>query len=235
MRALTKQERAAVVAVAGHVSATWEAGDGEGPAAWLTVDGARIAVEVAVIGGGESGGRTKPQLRFDRVVLRLLDGLKSGLAGEVPDRAAVILTVTAPILLPGKTGAAIEGRVRDRLARGAGPGGIEETIQGNGVRIRFLDGLAGQMPKLVGFVHNPETDPGMLLDLTEALLRRVGTAAQRPLPPGFAGGRWLVVADEEALPVVGLYRDVCAQLSASTLFEKILIVLARGRVETLAG
>lgn len=227
MGELTTQARAAVEAVARHVSATWEPEEGDGPAAWLEIAGRRIAVDVAAI-ACERGATEKPRLRLDRVVLRLLAGLNAALSETIPDGTAAIVTVTAPIRLPAKTEAAIGGRVRARLAG-------RETIHGNAVRIRFVEGVPASMPRMVGFVHTPGSDADVLLDLAESLLRRVGAAEARRLPADFSGARWLVVADEGGQRLVEAYRDVCAQLSVTTVFERVLIVLAGSRVEALAG
>ena len=89
------------------------------------------------------------------------------------------------------------------------------------------------MPKIVGFVHNPESDPGPLLDLTRSMLRNIGQAADRPAPKGFAGDRWLIIASQDGLAHVGAYRQVYAQLSGKTGFDEVMMVTAAGRVETL--
>ena len=130
MGKLGKQERAAIDAVARHFSATWENGDGESPDAYLTIAGKRIALDVAAIGQkvAERGDLARPRLRFDRVVLRLVGGLRAALSELVPDGVAVVLTVTAPIRLPSKTATALEGRIRDCLARRPVPVDVRESM-----------------------------------------------------------------------------------------------------------
>ena len=88
---------------------------------------------------------------------------------------------------------------------------------------------------MIGFVHNPDSNPIVLLDSAQALLACVHAAAGRRLSAGFAGGRWLVIAAEEETALIEAYRSVCSQLSAPTGFERILMVTAGGRVEVLAG
>ena len=104
----------------------------------------------------------KLRLRFDKVVLRLVGNLKNSLADFVPEGQAVIFTVTAPIKLPAKTIAAL-----DTLLRGDFSGG---EVQGNQVLARRLTGVAADRPRVLGFVHNPESDAGHILDLAEARL-----------------------------------------------------------------
>jgi hypothetical protein len=108
----------------------------------------------------------KLELRFDKVVARLVGGLKAALAGVVAEGQAVVFTVAAPIKLPAKTAAALEGLLRD-----CPPGGERrEVLHGNPVRVRRLAGVAPHMPKALGFVHNPKSDAGLILDLAAARL-----------------------------------------------------------------
>jgi hypothetical protein len=148
----------------------------------------------------------------------------------------VVLTVTAPIRLPAQTAAALESKVREYLARRTARVEVREKIHGNQIRVRLVKGLSGRMPKLIGFVHNPDSDhPEVLLHLTQSLLRHVGAAAHKRLPGKFSGDRWLIVTDKDGLSYVETCRHVCSLLCVSTGFKKILMVLAGGRVEALAG
>lgn len=108
----------------------------------------------------------KLRLRFDKVALRLINGLKAGLAETVREDQAVIFTVTAPIKLPAKTAAAVEALVRDGLPAGE----VHKTIHGNQIRLRLIEGVPAEMPRVVGFVHNPESHPDLILALAEARL-----------------------------------------------------------------
>lgn len=233
MSRLAEAEQAAIAVVARRFSATWEAADGGSPDAYLTIAGKRVAVEVRAINPGLVG-RTKPRLRFDRVALGLVERLRAALSAFVPDGEAVVVTVIAPIRLPAKTAAALESTVRDGLARRSAQLEIKDTIYGNQIRVRLMKGVSRRMPKVIGFVHNPDSDPDVLLGLTQSLLQHIGAAADRRPPETFTGDRWLVVADENGLPPIETYRQVYAQISISTDFKKILMVLG-GRVETLTG
>jgi hypothetical protein len=146
----------------------------------------------------------------------------------------VILTITAPIRLPSKTSAALEDKIRVCLARRSAQE-VKDTIHGNQIRVRLVKGVSRQMSKVIGFVHNPDSDPDVLFRLTQSLLQHIGAAARKRAPKKFTGDRWLVVADQDGLSHIETYRHVYSQLSISTDFKKILIVLAGGRVETLTG
>ena len=232
MSRLGKAEQAAIELVARRFSATWEEADGGSPDAYLTIAGKRIAVNVTAIQPGIAE-RTRPHLRFDRVALGLVRRLRAGLSEVVPDGEAVVLTVTAPIRLPAKTAAALESRIRDGLAGRPTRVEIEETICGNQVRARLVRGVSKRSSKVIGFVHNPDSDPDLLLGLTQALLQSIGAAADKPPPETFTGDRWLVVASEDGPPHIETYRQIYSQLSMSTDFNEVLMVLAGGRVESL--
>ena len=111
---------------------------------------------------------TRLGLRFDKSVQRLIGGLKTALATVVPQDEAIILTVTAPIKLRAKTALVLESLVRQGFPENE----RFDTIHGNQIRLRRLTGLAPQSPKLLGFVHNPDADSGVILALAEAWLRR---------------------------------------------------------------
>jgi hypothetical protein len=232
MSRLDKAEQAAIELVARRFSATWEEADGRSPDAYLTIAGKRIAVNVTAIQPGIAEW-TRPHLRFDRVALGLVRRLRAGLSEVVPDGEAVVLTVTAPIRLPAKTIAALENQVKAGLALQPPQVEIKAAICGNQVRARLLKGGGGRMPKIVGFVHNPESDAELLLGLTQRMLQTIGAAADRPPPAVFIGDRWLVVANEDGPAHIETYRQIYSQLSMSTDFNEVLMVLAGGRVESL--
>ena len=215
---LKKAEKAAVEAVAAHVSATWK----DGPSgAHLMIGGKRIAIAIAII---KPQVAAKQRLRFDRVALELLRRLQTGLQDSVPDGKTVVLTVTAPIRQSGKTAAAVEEKIKDGLARRSAKLDVKDTIQGNSVRARLVK---GGNPKVVGFVHNPDPKSDVLLDLTQALLGRVNALEKERTPD-----LWLVIADDGGRPHIEAYRWLASQMSG---FKKVLIALKDDVVETLSG
>jgi hypothetical protein len=223
---VTKEERAALEAIARRFSATWdEAGDP--PGASLTIAGKRIAVDVATLKAGQ-GETAKIRLRFDKVVIRLMDRLQAALGEIVPDGTTVLLTVTAPIRLASKTASVLEDKVQALLGRRSPVRDEEDTIQGNRVRIRLSRHGSERAPKLIGFVHNPDSDPLRLLDVTSELLALIGSEAGRR-----AGDRWLVVASAGGAAYLDAYRYIVSQLRTATDFTKILMVLGDGRIEEL--
>jgi hypothetical protein len=236
MRHLKRQERGAIESVARRFQATWEQGRVP-PHAYLTVAGKRVAVDVATLKrrGAGQGHTAKPRLRFDKAVTRVMGRLRATLGETVPDGMTVVLTLTAPIRLPSKTAGSLEDRIQTLLGRGAPPIHRDDksTIHGNRVRIRFLRDASGRAPKLIGFVHNSDTDPLLLLNMTRELLQllsaEVGRRAPRP-----AGDRWLVVMSADGIPCLEAYRDIYSQLRLATGFKKILIVFRDGRVGVLA-
>jgi len=161
--------------------------------------------------------------------------LQATLCESVPDGKTVILTITAPIRVPSKTAAALEDKIRTYLARRSAQVEAKDTIHGNQIRVRLVKGGSRRTSKVIGFVHNPDSDPDVLLDITHSLIERIGAKARKGAPARSAGDRWLVLAGEDRLSHIEPYRHVYSQLSIPTHFKKILMVLAGGRIETLTG
>jgi hypothetical protein len=208
MSGVGKRERAALEAVARHFSATWEKGEAP-PDAYLTIARKRIAVEVTTTKQriADRGGLTKPRLRFDRVALGFVRRLQ----------------------------AAPEDNIRTYLARQSAQGEAKHTIHGNQIRVRLVKGGSRRTTRVIGFVHNPDSDPDVLFDITLSLIERIGAKARTGAPARSAGDRWLVLAGNDRFLHMETYRHVYSQLSIPTGFKKILVVLADGRIETLTG
>ena len=208
MSGVGKRERAALEAVARHFSATWEKGEAP-PDAYLTIAGKRIAVEFTTtkLRIAERGGLTKPRLRFDRVALGFVRRLQ----------------------------AAPEDNIRTYLARQSAHGEAKHTIHGNQIRVRLVKGGSRRTTKVIGFVHNPDSDPDVLFDITLSLIERIGAKARTGAPARSADDRWLVLAGDDRFSYIEPYRHVYSQLSIPTGFKKILVVLADGRIETMTG
>jgi hypothetical protein len=220
------------MSVARHFRATLEHGATPRDA-YLIIAGKRIAVEVtAPTAGRFRRFRPKPpRLRFDRVVVGVLGRLRAALAERVPRGATAVVTITAPMRLASRTAATLEemiGRpVRARSARQP----LRKTVHGNQIRIQIMRSSGTSTSPLAGFVHNRDSDPGILFDLTRALLR-VGAARRTP---GFSGGRWLVIATEHERAWIPTYRHACSQLFGRADFQRIVLASAAGDVSTLAA
>jgi hypothetical protein len=233
MRDLKKRERAAIEAVARRFSATWEQGSDR---PMLMVAGKRVAVDITTLErrGTGQGNAAKPRLRFDKVATRLMERLQATLGKTVPDGVTVLLTITAPIRLPSKTAASLEDKIQALLARRSPGRDEKETIHGNHVQIRLLRDESGQAPKMIGFVHNSDSDPLLLLNMTRELLESFCAEAGRQATRHGAD-RWLVVTSARGISCLEAYRYIYAQLRIATNFKKIVIVFADGRVGTLTG
>ena len=87
---------------------------------------------------------------------------------------------------------------------------------------------------MIGFVHNSDTDPLLLLNMTSELLELTGAEAGRRAPR-LAGDRWLVVLSDRGISCLEAYRYIYSQLRMATGFSKILLVFGDGRVGILTG
>jgi len=119
--------------------------------------------------GGSSASRLG--LRFDKVVVRVLGDLRSFADTAAPRDVTVLVTLTAPIRLPGKTADDLKRDISALLAAGTRRGDRSATVHGNNVRMRLVEHSSGRARKLIGFVHNPDSAPELLLDLAEQWLR----------------------------------------------------------------
>ncbi|HEX3429703.1 MAG TPA: hypothetical protein VHT03_02360 [Rhizomicrobium sp.] len=221
------QQKAAIAAVAKHFSANRENGRDDSAAAYLTIARKRIAIEVATI---KPVLTERPRLRFDKVALRFVADLRAALQAFVPDGQTALITITAPIRLASKTAAVVEETTRAHLARRSARVDIKETIHGNQVRVRLAKRVPNGVPKVIGFVHNPETDAESLLRFTETLLQRIEATANNRPSKSFAGHRWLVIADGNAFSPLEMYRLVLSEFATPAGFEKVLLVFADGQV-----
>ena len=233
MRDLKKRERTAIEAVVRQFSATRDKGS-DHPGAYIMVAGKRVAVDITTLkrrGTGQANA-AKPRLRFDKVATRLIERLQTTLGETVPDGMTVLLTITAPIRVPSKTAASLEDKIQTLLRRGSPGRDEKDTIHGNRVQIRLLRDESQRAPKMIGFVHNPDSDPLLLLNLTRELLELITVEASRRAPR-HAGDRWLVVISAEGISCLEAYRYIYSQLRMATDFKQILMVFSDGRVGML--
>ena len=233
MRDLEKQERTAMDAVAKYLSAKWETSSDLHDAD-ITLAGKRVAVDVVTLKrhGTDPGDAAKPRLRFDKVATRLMEHLQATLAATVPDGMTVLLTITAPIRLPSKTAASLEDKIQTLLARGSPDGDEIHTIHGNCVRIRILKVPSERTQRIIGFIHNPDSDPLVFLNMTSELLA-LSNANDGRWAHRSADDRWLVATSTRASSCLETYRYIYSQLLEPTGFETILIVFSDGRVGML--
>ena len=233
MTDLNTQQQTAIETVARRFSATWEKGS-DPPDAYIIVAGKRVAIDITTLKwrGTLKVNAAKPRLRFDKVATRLIERLQATLGETVPDGMTVLLTITAPIRLASKTAAALEGKLHAILGRESPSRDEKITIHGNRVQIRVLRDAPERAPKMVGFVHNPDSDRLLLLNMTSELLELISTdVGGRAIR--LAGDQWLVVIGEKDFSFLELYRYICSQLGRATDFKKILMVFGDGRVEML--
>jgi hypothetical protein len=114
---------------------------------------------------------SKLGLRFDRVVVRVLRDLRGFAKTRVPTGKTVILTLTAPILTPTRTVAALQPEIDTLLRSGTRDGDRIASVCGNAIRIRVAKHMSSRNHELIGLVHNRDIDSKHLADLVESWLR----------------------------------------------------------------
>ena len=107
------------------------------------------------------------RIRSDKVALRLLACVKAGVAPTLAADQSIAFTVTAPIKLPAKTCAALLEWLLDHLDCRD----LRTTINGNEVRARITNNTTSDKPRVVGFVHNAESNADLVLEIAETSLR----------------------------------------------------------------
>jgi hypothetical protein len=235
MRDLNERERTAIEAVAARFSATWDKSS-DSAGTYLMVAGKRVAVDIVTLkrGGTDRGNAARIRLRFDKVATRLIQRLQTTFSGAVPDGMTVLLTITAPIRLPSKTAASLEDKIQTLLTQGSARRDESDTIHGNRVRIRLLRDASKRAPKLIGFVHNSDSDPLLLLNMTRELLELLGARADSGAERT-AVDRWLVVSGAGDTSCLDVYRYIYSQLCMAAGFKKVLMVFGDGRVGVLTS
>jgi hypothetical protein len=136
--------------------------------------------------------------------------------------------------LPSKTAASLEDKIHTLLGRGSPGRDEKETIHGNRVRIRLLRDKTERAPKMIGFVHNSDSDSLLLLNMTRELLERISVEPGKRVPR-LACDRWLVVINAGGISCLEVYHYIYSQLRMATDFKKILMVFGDGRVGMLTG
>ena len=224
---LSRPERVAVEAIARRFGKDWEE-SGQARVAHIIGDGTRTAVDLVALNRKITDSRLR--LLHDKVVVWLTQRLQAALAEIVPDGVTVVLTVTAPIRQAAKTAAALEEDARACLERESSSRS-RRTIHGNRTQVLLLQHETQKFPKTLVFVYNPDSDPGTLVNSTHDLieLRRARTGADKR-----DKHRWLALISSVKISYLEPYRYICAQLGLADNFEKILLVLENGKVESLA-
>jgi hypothetical protein len=99
----------------------------------------------------------------------------------------------------------------------------------------LLRNLSDRAPKFIGFIHDADSEPLLLLNMTREVLELFSVEADRRATKR-AGERWLVVMSAGASSLLDAYRDIYSQLRMmATGFTKILVVFDDGRVGELDG
>lgn len=235
MPVLSKAQLLAIRAVARHYHASWQIGECP-PDAYATVNGRKIALDVAVIRQSRPSKRllAKARLREDVVARRVLHAIKSALGAHVPQRKTIILTLGAPIKVPKQLIVALSKLLLNYIQGGIVERDERKTILGNRVRFRVLSDDPSLKAKVIGFVFSGDPAPGSIANSMRWLHDEIGARAKRRMPKGFAGDRWLLLGGDGWIADSKTYRLIYSQLSLDRGFKRIFMVLDGGRVEPLA-
>lgn len=103
------------------------------------------------------------RMRHDKVARRLVEGVRAGIAQEALKARTIVFAVTAPIRHPAKTINTLISLLPDVAAEG-----LRTTVHGNKVHARQVAGVSSGTAGVFGFVHNPDYEAGLILDLAKS-------------------------------------------------------------------
>jgi hypothetical protein len=83
---------------------------------------------------------------------------------------SVVVTISAPIRLPTTTVNELKTQITALLAAGIPRADNCALLHGNTVRMTLIEQSSNTPMRFIGFVHNPDSAPGQLLDLAEQWL-----------------------------------------------------------------
>lgn len=230
---LSKAKQFAVDAVARHFSADRQVGEGP-PDAYATLRGRRIALDVAIIPHlSRARPVSKPRLREDRVAQRVLRDIVGALRTHVPNGKTLVFTLGAPIKVPKQLIVALTKLLLDWVQRGGDGRENRKTVLGNRVRFSMLKQDLKRNSNVIGLVFSGDPYPGVLASAMRSLHEEITSKAQRRMPKGFAGDRWLILSSDAWIADIKTYRLMYSHLSVPSSFEKILMASADGKVEPL--
>lgn len=129
----------------------------------------REIAEAIAVAGDTTASRLG--LRFDRIVVRVLDHLKLFVDANAPEGLTVLLTLTAPVRAPKKMAVALEREIAALLQNGCPEAERSIVLHGNRAELRLVERAPTLGQELLGFVHNPDVDAVVILNLAERWLR----------------------------------------------------------------
>jgi hypothetical protein len=170
---LTTQETGLARAVAEQIGVQWQQADDDSvhrAQPCLRVGTKQIGVDPARVKRLMDASTFKLGLRLDKVAVRLVSSVRTAVEKSLPKGTVVVFTVTAPIRVPSKTAAELESTIRKQLSQTASTCDWHGVIHGNQVRICLLHFTPMPTARVIGYVHNPDSETAILLELTRLFL-----------------------------------------------------------------
>ena len=191
---------------------------------YAVITGQHLAIGVRTLKRRGSSHRDSaaPRLRFDKVATRLIDRLRASVADAVPDGTTALVTVTAPIRLASKTTAALEATIRPIRNQ-------THRIHGNRIDVRILRHGLADLPRAVALVHNADSNPLVLFEMTRELLELLQANVSTVLAKR-AAERCVIVPSARSIACLESYRSIYSQLRTARSSGSILMVFDDGRI-----
>jgi hypothetical protein len=113
-------------------------------------------------------------------VQRVLRELRAFTDQTAPPEVTVLLALTAPIRLPGRTVDVLKQAMTAFLVAGDLSREWRGDVNGNAAQLRLVTGKGAHAPSLIGFVHNPECPCEPLFAAATRWAREGGETRRRP-------------------------------------------------------
>lgn len=107
-------------------------------------------------------------LRFDRVVVRVQDDVRDFASSEFPDAVLALITMTAPIRLPGNTAEALKEKLSELLVKKPIGKAFKANLCGNKVCIEIVKVKKATKIRSLVFVHNTDSSLKDLLNFIKS-------------------------------------------------------------------
>ncbi|MDH6258422.1 hypothetical protein [Bradyrhizobium sp. BR13661] len=221
--------------LATHFDGIWSPGENP-PDIYLEIGSGAVAVEISILTQhvvDERGG-TKPRLSEDSTALWLANELEKELSAIILAGRVFVLTLRAPISNARRTKEALRTRL---LSLAAGNGDetidVEETILGNRIGVHLTSYDGSDRRKVLAVVANRKSDPHIGSNARSILEERIVTKSDKCSSFAAKTPVWLALLNDYFLADDETYRQALAQISASHIFEKIILISGNGSVATL--
>ena len=219
---------------AAEFSQSWRPGE-DPPDAYLTIGDREIAVEISTLTQyiTDKRGR-RPRFSDETFAQDFVRDLKRALSDLVPEGQRIGLSLSLPILEPGKAKAALTNFLRQKLVKQSLTTDTDEQFFGNSFGIRIHRG-GGE--RIFGFIIHRGSNPHVPLNVKARQVIEECVAKKARKCVGLVGKSelWLALLNDYPLAGRDEYKIALAHSTVEHAFDKIVLVSRDGTVALISG